>query len=48
MAPFETLYGKCCRSLVWWDEVGEQRLMGLELVQSINKVIQKIRARMQT
>ncbi|TYK06125.1 pol protein [Cucumis melo var. makuwa] len=31
MAPFEALYSKCCRSPVCWGEVGEQRLMGLEL-----------------
>ncbi|KAA0033196.1 ty3-gypsy retrotransposon protein [Cucumis melo var. makuwa] len=48
MAPFEALYGKCCRSPVCWGEVGEQRLMGPELVQSTNKAIQKIRSRMHT
>ncbi|KAL0534327.1 hypothetical protein IC582_028617 [Cucumis melo] len=48
MAPFEALYGKCCRSPVCWDEVGEQRLMGPELVQSTNEAIQKIRSRMLT
>ncbi|KAL0540968.1 hypothetical protein IC582_020994 [Cucumis melo] len=48
MAPLKALYGKCCRSLVCWGEVGKQRLMGPELVQSTNKAIQKIRSRMQT
>ncbi|KAL0551924.1 hypothetical protein IC582_011017 [Cucumis melo] len=48
MAPFEALYGKCCRSPVCWGEVGEQRLMGPELVQSANEAIQKIRSRMHT
>ncbi|KAA0040271.1 pol protein [Cucumis melo var. makuwa] len=48
MAPFEALYGKCCRSPVCWSEVGEQRLMGPELVQSTNEAIQKIRSRMHT
>ncbi|KAA0065422.1 ty3-gypsy retrotransposon protein [Cucumis melo var. makuwa] len=48
MAPFEALYGKCCRSLVCWGEVGEQRLMGPELVQYTNEAIQKIRSHMQT
>ncbi|KAA0053234.1 DNA/RNA polymerases superfamily protein [Cucumis melo var. makuwa] len=48
MAPFEALYGKCCRSPVCWDEVGEQRLMGPELVQSTNEAIQKIKSRMRT
>ncbi|KAA0052195.1 pol protein [Cucumis melo var. makuwa] len=48
MTPFEALYGKYCRSHVCWNEVGEQRLMGFELVQSTNEAIQKIRSRMQT
>ncbi|TYK23882.1 pol protein [Cucumis melo var. makuwa] len=48
MAPFEALYGKCCRSPVCWGEVGEQSLMGPELVQSTNEAIQKIRSRMHT
>ena len=48
MTPFEVLYGKCCRSLVCWNGVGEPRLMGSELVQSTNEAIQNIRARMQT
>ena len=33
MAPFEALYGQKCRTPVCWDEVGERRLIGLELVQ---------------
>ena len=32
MDPFETLYGRKCRTPVCWDEVGERRLIGLELV----------------
>ena len=32
MAPFEALYGRKCRTLVCWDEVGERRLVGPELV----------------
>ncbi|KAL4032934.1 hypothetical protein IC575_006017 [Cucumis melo] len=46
MAPFEA-----CANVVdpfLWDEVGEQRLMGPELVQSTNEAIQKIRSRMHT
>ncbi|KAA0058263.1 pol protein [Cucumis melo var. makuwa] len=48
MTPFEALYGKCCRSPVCWGEVGEQRMLGPELVQTTNATIQKIRARMLT
>ncbi|KAL0539397.1 hypothetical protein IC582_023609 [Cucumis melo] len=48
MAPFEALYGKCCRSPVCLGNVGYQRMLGPELVQTTNAVIQKIRARMLT
>src|ERR1051325_4813463 len=48
MTPFEALYGKSCRTLVYWDEVGERKLLGPELVQSTNEAIQKVRARMLT
>jgi len=48
MAPFEALYGKSCRSPVCWDEIGERRLLGPELVQLTNEAIRRIRARMQT
>ena len=32
MAPFEALYGRKCRTPLCWDEVGEIRLVGPELV----------------
>ncbi|XP_020972512.1 uncharacterized protein LOC110269175 [Arachis ipaensis] len=33
MAPFETLYGRRCRSPIGWFEVGEVKLLGPNLVQ---------------
>ncbi|XP_038890731.1 uncharacterized protein LOC120080222 [Benincasa hispida] len=48
LSPFEALCGKSCRSLVCWDEVGQRKLLGPELVQTMNEAIQKIRAHMQT
>ncbi|GJV57997.1 hypothetical protein Tco_1459002 [Tanacetum coccineum] len=30
-APFEALYGRKCRSLILWAEVGEDQLIGPEL-----------------
>lgn len=33
MAPFEALYGRRCRSLVCWTEVGERQLIGPEMIQ---------------
>nr|GEV05890.1 hypothetical protein [Tanacetum cinerariifolium] len=39
-APFEALYGRKCRSLVLWDEIGDSRLIRLELMQeTTNKVV---------
>ena len=32
MAPFEGLYGRRCQSPVCWDDVGERKLLGPELV----------------
>ncbi|KAL0560427.1 hypothetical protein IC582_000832 [Cucumis melo] len=46
MTLFEALYGRCCRSPVYWGEVGKQRMLGPELVLTTNTAIQKIRARM--
>ncbi|GJW26208.1 putative reverse transcriptase domain-containing protein [Tanacetum coccineum] len=39
-APFETLYGRKCRSLVLWAEIRESSLIGPELVQEMtDKVV---------
>ncbi|GKC76192.1 hypothetical protein Tco_1126966 [Tanacetum coccineum] len=39
-APFEALYGRKCRSLVLWAEIGESRLIRPELVQeTTDKVV---------
>ena len=32
MAPYEALYGWKCRSPICWEEVGERKLLGSELV----------------
>ena len=32
MAPFEALYGRKCRTPICWDDVGERRLLGSEIV----------------
>ncbi|GJV54628.1 putative reverse transcriptase domain-containing protein [Tanacetum coccineum] len=39
-APFESLYGRKCRSLILWAEVGEGQLIGLELVQETTEISQ--------
>ena len=32
IAPYEALYGRRCRTPMCWNEVGEARLLGLEIV----------------
>ena len=32
VALYEALYGRKCRSPICWDDVGERRLLGLEIV----------------
>ncbi|GJY61577.1 putative reverse transcriptase domain-containing protein [Tanacetum coccineum] len=46
-APFEALYGRKCRSLVCWAEVGEAQLTGQEIIHETTEKIFKIRDRMQ-
>ncbi|GJR49752.1 putative reverse transcriptase domain-containing protein [Tanacetum coccineum] len=45
-APFEALYGRKCRSPVIWTEVGENQLIGPELVQETTKKIFQIKERL--
>ena len=48
MAPYEALYGRKCRSPIHWDEAGESKLFGPELVEQTTEAIKTIRARMKT
>ena len=43
MAPFESLYGRKCRTPVCWDEVGKRRLVGPELVQITSEKVKVVR-----
>ena len=47
MAPFEVLYGRKCRSPICWDEVGERKPLGPELIQITVDKIKLIRERLQ-
>ena len=46
MAPYEDLYGRKCRTPVYWDEVGERKLVGPEIVQVTCDKIKVIRDRL--
>ncbi|GJS84980.1 putative reverse transcriptase domain-containing protein [Tanacetum coccineum] len=45
-APFEALYGRKCRFLILWAEVGEGQLIGPELVQKTTEKISQIKDRL--
>nr|GFA12071.1 putative reverse transcriptase domain-containing protein [Tanacetum cinerariifolium] len=46
-APFEALYGRKCRSPVYWTKVGEAQILGPELIQETTEKIVQIKQRMQ-
>jgi hypothetical protein len=39
MAPYEALYGRKCRSPLYWDGVGERKLLGPEAISEMTEVI---------
>ncbi|GJZ53748.1 putative reverse transcriptase domain-containing protein, partial [Tanacetum coccineum] len=41
--PFKALYGRKCRSLIMWAEIGEGQLIGPELVQETTEKISQIK-----
>ncbi|GJY92701.1 putative reverse transcriptase domain-containing protein [Tanacetum coccineum] len=45
-ASFEALYGRKCRSLIMWAEIGEDQLIGPELVQETTEKISEIKDRL--
>ncbi|GKB35506.1 putative reverse transcriptase domain-containing protein [Tanacetum coccineum] len=45
-ASFEGLYGRKCRSLIMWAEIGEGQLIGPELVQETTEKISQIKDRL--
>nr|GEW74543.1 reverse transcriptase domain-containing protein [Tanacetum cinerariifolium] len=47
VAPFEALYGRKCRSLVYWAEVRDAQLTGLYLIHETTKKIIQIKQRIQ-
>ncbi|XP_070039431.1 uncharacterized protein [Nicotiana tomentosiformis] len=48
MAPYEALYGRCCRSPIGWYEPGEARLLGTNLVRDALEKVKLIQDRLLT
>ncbi|PKA64119.1 RNA-directed DNA polymerase like [Apostasia shenzhenica] len=46
MAPYEVLYRRKCRSPLYWDEVGERKMLGPEIIEVILQKIKIIRERL--
>ena len=46
MAPYEALYGRKCRTPICWEEVGEKKLLGPEMVQLTTDKVRVIKKRM--
>jgi len=46
MAPYEALYGRKCRTPICWEEVGERKLLGPEMVQLTTDKVMVIKKRM--
>ncbi|KAJ8770294.1 hypothetical protein K2173_013010 [Erythroxylum novogranatense] len=46
MAPYEALYGRRCRTSICWDEEGERKLVGPELVQMTVEKVDVIKQRL--
>ena len=48
MAPYEALYGRSCRSLFCWTEVGESSITGPDLIRDTFEKVGLIRHRLLT
>jgi hypothetical protein len=43
MAPFEILYGRRCRTPLFWSGTGERNVFGPDILQDAEKVVRTVR-----
>jgi hypothetical protein len=48
IALFEALYGRKCRTPLYWNQTGESQVFGLEILQEAEKQVQIIRENLKT
>jgi hypothetical protein len=48
MSPFEALYGRKCRTPLYWDQTGESLFFGPELIQEAEEQVRMIRENLRT
>ncbi|XP_074346838.1 uncharacterized protein LOC141685643 [Apium graveolens] len=46
MPPYEALYGRRCRSPIYWDEVGERKVIGPKLIHQKKETVDLIQNRL--
>jgi hypothetical protein len=46
MAPFEILYGRRCRTLFFWSEIGEWKVFGPAILQEAEKHVRMVREKL--
>ena len=42
-SPFEALYGRKCRTPLYWDQIGEKQLFGLDIIEDAEQMVQAVR-----
>ena len=48
MSPFEALYGRKCRTPLYWNQTGERQLFGPEIIQEVEEQVRQIRENLRT
>jgi transposase InsO family protein len=48
MSPFEALYGRKCRTPLYWNETGESQVFGPEILRDVERQVQQIRKNLRT
>jgi hypothetical protein len=43
MAPFEALYGRKCRTPLYWSQTGKSQLFGIDIIKEAERQVQMIR-----
>jgi hypothetical protein len=43
MTPFEMLYGRRCRTLLFWSETGERKIFGPDILQEAERQVHRVR-----
>jgi hypothetical protein len=43
MAPFEALYGRKCRTPLYWSQTGESQLFGTDIIKEVERQVQIVR-----